>query len=109
MADFKCPLTRREKERYTTLDGRKWLINDAVLEEVDNDLQMIINCTQEGDVVSFDVMDVIKPSSLVTIPWQLTINAYVDGGDFNDGDLMPQTTRTTFTCPQKNSGLFLVQ
>ncbi len=108
MADFKCPLTRQEKERYTTLDGRKWLINDAVLEEVDNDLQMIINCTQEGDVVSFDVMDVIKPSSLVTIPWQLTIDTHVEDHSGSDSSPRPMA-KTRFTCPRKNSGLFLVQ
>ena len=103
-----CALTSQAKERYTTSDGRKWLVDDAVLKEVDNDLQMIMNCTQEGDVVSLDVTNVIKPSSLVTIPWRLTISS--DSKDnCSSKDTATSKTRTRFTCPRENTGIFLVQ
>ena len=95
-------------DRYTSADKKTWLVDDEVLKEIDNDLQIIINCTQEGDVVSFNATDVIKPSSLVTIPWQLTISSYTKD---NSGrhDYRRSKTRTIFKCPQENTGLFLVQ
>ena len=108
MVGFECALTRQAKERYTTSDGRKWLISDKVLKEVDNDLQTIINCTQEGDVVSFDVTGVIQPASLVTIPWRLTLSSHVED-DFGNDDFLHSKTRSTFTCPRENTGIFLVQ
>ena len=108
---FECNLTQEDKQRYTSTGDTTWIVNDAVLEEIDNDLQAIVNCSREGDVLSFDVTDVVQPSSLVVIPWRLTLSSSVDGdgSDSNDGDLTRQMKRTRFTCPQENSGLFLVQ
>ena len=104
-----CGLTKEAKERYTSTDDAIWLVSDAVLEEIDNDVQAIVNCTKEGDVISFDVTSVVQPSSLVTIPWKLTLSSSVDDGGSNDGDVHRHKTRTKFTCPQSDSGLFLVQ
>ena len=105
---FKCALARDVRQRYTSADGRTWLINDAVLEEVDNDLQRIVNCTKEGDRIAFNVTEVIQPSSLIIIPWQLALDTHVE--DDSGSNVYPYATaKTRITCPRNNSGLFLVQ
>ena len=91
------------------MDGQTWLVDDGVLKEVDNDLQMLVNCTKRGDVLAFDVTGVVRPSSPVTIPWQLTLTTQVSGVDSKDAVSQSSTTKTRFTCPHKNTGLFLVQ
>ena len=109
MLGFECALTHEATERYTTADSKAWLVDGTVLKEIDNDLQKIVNCTKEGDVLSFNATGVVRPSSRVTIPWQLTLMTQVNDADSNDGVNPSPKTKTTFTCPHKNSGLFLVQ
>ena len=107
---FECALTQATKERYMAADGKTWLVDSTVLEEIENDLQLLVNCTKEGDVLSFNVRDSVRPSSGLTIPWQLTLSTQLKGTDSNDGVYPTDTrTKTVFACPHKNSGLFLVQ
>ena len=100
---------REDKERCTTMDGRTWLVDDDVLEQIDNDLQMPVDCTKQGDVLAFNVTGVVRPSSPVTIPWQLTLTTQVSGVDSKDAVSQSSTTKTRFTCPHKNTGLFFIQ
>ena len=109
MLGFECALSRDAKDRYTSEDGKTWLVNSTVLEEIDNDLQKIIDCTEEGDIISFDVTGIVRPSSRITIPWQLTLATQGKSADSNDGVFSSSTTKTRFICPHKNSGLFLVE
>ena len=108
-SDVECSLTHAAIEQYTSADGRTWRVTDAFLEEIDSDLQRIVNCTEEGDVVSFDVTGVVQPSSRVTVPWRLTFATHVDAVDSNGVAIEPPKRKTRFTCPQENTGLFVVQ
>ena len=109
MLGSKCTLSRNAKDRYTSEDGKTWLVSSVVLREIDNDLQKIVDCTKEGDIISFNVTDVVRPSSRVTIPRQLTLATQVESTDSPDDVLSRSTTKTRFTCPYENSGLFLVE
>ena len=91
------------------MDGQTWLVDDGVLGQIDNDLQILVNCTKQGDVLAFNVTGVVRPSSPVTIPWQLTLISQVNGVDSKDAVSQSSTTKTRFTCPYKNSGLFFVE
>ena len=109
MLGFECALSRDARDRYTSEDGKTWLVSSAVLKEIDNDLQKVVDCTKDGDIISFNVTDVVRPSSRVIIPRQLTLATQVDSTDSNDGFFSNSTTKTRFTCPHKNSGLFFVE
>ena len=102
-------MTSETRDRYISRDGQTWLITDAVLEEIGNDLQKIVNCTNEGDVILFDVTEVVQPVSLVIIPWRLTLSSHIVESHSNGDDSSSSRARTRFTCPRTNAGLFLVR
>ena len=83
-------------------DGR-WRLTDAVLDDVD--IQAIVNCTSEGDVISFETTRRIQPNERIVIPWQLTLGGHLNAT--GDGDV-PDDERSVITCPS-NSGLFLLR
>ena len=108
VAGFECDLAE-DSEPYTSEDGKTWLIDDEVLKRIANDLQKIVNCAKENDVLTFDVTDVIQPASSVTIHRQLTLRTRANGAD-SGGDVFDRPTKKTkFKCPQKNSALFIIQ
>lgn len=108
-SDFECSLRNRQINQYLDTDTRTWRINDQTLAELENHLQSIINCTQEGDTVLFDVSEVIIPAGRVTIPWRLTLSTAVSSTNLDDG-IFPQTeTRTAFRCPRENEGVFVIR
>ena len=95
--------------RYLDAETRTWRVDDDVLEAIDSDLQVIVNCTAEGDTLLFDVSGAVRPSARVIIPWSLTISSATEETQRGDG-LYPQSrTKIPFTCPRKGEGVFLVR
>ena len=94
---------------YLDAARRTWRIDDGVLDAIENDLQVIVNCTTEGDTLFFDVSGVVRPVSRVIIPWNLTISAKTEDTQRTDGLYPPSRTRTHFTCPGEGEGIFLVR
>ena len=84
-------------------------MDERVLDAIDRDLQSIINCTQKGDILLFNTSSAIRPSSRITIPWTLTISAYVQDVKRIDGVFPHSEQKTIFICPRKNEGLFHIQ
>ena len=82
-------------------ETRTWRLTESALREYD--IQEIIDCTSEGDVVSLETSDVIRPRSRIVIPWQLTIGRQIDGGDRDTHDV-----KTRLTCPS-DEGIFLIR
>ena len=96
-------------QEYLDNDTRSWRIDDAALDTINDDLQIIINCTAEGDIVLLDVDKVIRPPARIIIPWNLTIRAVTEATD-RAGSLPSQSRiKTFFTCPRKGRGVFLVR
>ena len=108
-AGFECSLRNRQINRYLEEDTRTWLIDDSSLDELENDLQSIVNCTQEGDVVLFDVSGRIRLASRVTIPWSLTLGANTNSTDAVDDVVAKARRKAILRCPGRNEGVFFVR
>ena len=61
--------------QYLDAATRTWRVDGNVLEAIDSDLQVIVNCTAEGDTLLFDVSEVIRPRARVAVPWNLTFTS----------------------------------
>ena len=71
-------------------------------------MQVIIDCTDAGDTLLFDVDDTIQPSKRVTIPWNLTMSSATKDSR-RVGNVYPRATKkASFRCPG-STGLFLVR
>ena len=104
-----CHLSKAKRRRYLKVETREWLLNSAVLDEIENDLQLVVNCSRPGDVLLLDTSKTIRPPSRTVIPWPLTINGYVRGGEHDRVSISASEKRTILTCPQKNEGLFTIR
>ena len=109
VADFECSLRNRQINRYLDTDTRTWRIDDSALDQLENDLQSVVNCTQEGDIILFNVSEPVRPARRVTIPWNLTLSADTDSTDPVD-DLFPRArNKAILTCPEENVGVLFVR
>ena len=109
LSHLDCRLTQRKIARILDVDVRTWSIDDAVWADIEEDLQEIVNCSDEGDALLFDVSNTLQPARRVTLPWSLTLSTAVRDRDLVDG-IFPETRRkTAFRCPSSNSGVFRVQ
>ena len=85
-------------------------MDDDAIDEIDSDVQALVNCTKEGDVLLFNATKRIRPSTPVVLPWPLTLSAFVEQPDGPEEGVFPTAVkRATFTCPHKNEGVFLVR
>jgi len=84
--EFDCGLTTLERRRYFDESTEQWLVTNEVLRELNYDVQAIVNCTSENDVVAFRSTRVIRAATTITVPWNLTLRA---------------DPSVTFTCPQR--------
>lgn len=100
-------MSPEEINRYLNNQTRTWKIDDATLEDLSNDVQAVVNCTREGDTILFDISSSLKPSTRIEIPRRLTISASIEG-DPADGIFPETTNKTTFVCPSKSQGVFLI-
>lgn len=89
--DFTCALSPLQLRQWFDESTQQWTVTDRVLQELNHNIQAIVNCTSENDVVAFQSRRRIVPASSVTIPWKLTLK----------GD-----SSTRFNCPR--SGAFLI-
>eukprot|EP00210_Caulerpa_lentillifera_P003990 g3806.t2 len=87
-------LETNSKELRTLLSSNGVVnVTDALLASVNNDLQVIIDRTQKGDTLNFQVTHLITPAKTMTIPYKLT---FVTDPAFGI---------TQFTCP--SFGIFI--
>ena len=107
--DFPCWLTKRSLEEHLNETTRTWHINRSILDDVEDDIQVIINCTKPGDVLSFSSQRRIRPSSRIVIPWPLTLTAPVSSSDVEEGVFPLSEAKALFTCPNRREGIFFVK
>ena len=105
---FECSLRNSQVNQYLDRSTRTWHVDATALDDVEHDLQSIVNCTLEGDLVLFDVTETIRLATRVTIPWRLTLSANVDSNDTVDGVFLRSLRKATFRCPSRN-GVFFVR
>ena len=109
--EVECSLSGQERGSYFDEGSKTWRITDHVLDEIENDLRLIINCTRPNDVVLFDVASAVTPASPVFIPWSLVLGTR--GGEADvEGNATVATNvvrKTVLRCPEENEGLFVVR
>ena len=104
-----CSLRRVDIRRYLDESSRTWTIDDDVLDAIDSDVQSLVDCTNEGDALLFDSTKIIRPSARVVLPWPLTLSAFVEHAELEEGVFPKAVKKATFTCPRDNEGVFLVR
>ena len=80
-----------------------------MLDAIDSDVQSLVDCTNEGDALLFDSTKIIRPSARVVLPWPLTLSAFVEHAELEEGVFPKALKKATFTCPHENEGIFLVR
>ena len=109
LADLPCSLSAERLDLHLNETTRTWRINRSLLDDVKGDIQVIVNCTTPGDVLSFSPKRRIRPSSRVVIPWPLTLTAPVDSSNLEEGVFPRSDAKAIFTCPSEGEGVFLVR
>ena len=104
-----CSLSKRTLEEHLNEATRTWRINRTILNDVEDDMQVIINCTKAGDVLTFIPERRIRPSSRIVIPWPLTLTAPVSSSELEEGVFPRSDAKATVTCPNRRQGVFLVK
>ena len=106
-AGGKCRLSQEEISAMLDDQRRVWMVDEAVVRELDNDVQLLIDCTQEGDFVFFPAGSHIRPSKRVEILWRLTLGTFSESTSATDATAYDGRERAVFTC-RRNRGLFYV-
>lgn len=88
-------------------DRRVWLLDGDALSGID--LQDVVDCAQEGDVLLFDVDYAVKQAERVVVPRNLTLSGVVDGTDLEEGVFPESQSKVRMTCPEGDVGVFLVE
>jgi len=66
-------MSSEEVRRFYDESSHQWLIDDAVLGELDDDVQRIIECSNEHDLILFETHRTIKPNRTLLISTNLTL------------------------------------
>ena len=109
LAGLPCSLSERTLEEHLNETTRTWRISRSLLDDVDNDIQVIVNCTKPGDVLTFSPERIIGPSSRIVIPWSLTLTAHVSSSALEGGVFPRSDEKAVFTCLGRGEGVFLVK
>ena len=84
-------------------------MNEEALRNVENDLQAIVNCSEEGDTILLGVEDSLQFPARVTLPWPLTLTGNVRDPSTKD-EVFPEARRKQrIGCPRDDEGVFLVR
>jgi len=77
-----------------------------MLEELDNDVQSIVDCTASNDTILFSTSGTLQPRGTITITRNLTMSAQSDGPLFTNGSIAETERKARFSCP--STGALLV-
>lgn len=82
-----------------------WIIDDIQISDLKNDINKLIQCTSENDIVMFkmttsDMLIELKETIVITHP--ITLTSYTEDVGFGDDGVFVETPDKTFmTCPRK--------
>ena len=89
--------------------SRTWLVDEEALLSVSNDLQEIVNCSEEGDVVVLEGRGRLQFASRVVLSWRLTVTGGASDIELEGGALSEARRKQRLECPDDNQGIFLVR
>ena len=104
-----CELRRSQIREVRDEATRTWRVDEEALRTVENDLQAIVNCTQEGDIILLDVDGSLQFTARVTLPWQLTLSGNVGDPSPREGVFPAARRKQRIVCPRDDEGVFLVR
>ena len=104
-----CGLTDRQIRRLLIEESRTWLVDEEALLSVNDDLQEIVNCSEEGDIVVLEGRRRLQFASRVVLPWSLTVTGGESDAALEDGVLPEAGRKQRLGCPGDNQGVFLVR
>ena len=84
-------------------------MDEEALRNVENDLQAIVNCSEEGDTILLNVDGTLQFPSRVTLPWRLTLSANVRNTYLQDRVFPEARRKQRIRCPRDDEGVFLVR
>lgn len=70
-----CKLSSIEKNKYYDYINKKWILTDSIINSLNSDIQIIVDCTEENDTIIFNTNNIIKPKNTININWHLTITS----------------------------------
>ena len=108
-AGLPCSLSERTLKEHLNAETRTWRISPSLLADVEDDIQVIVNCTRPGDVLTFSPRRRFRPSSRIVIPWPLTLTAPVNSSEVEEEVFPLSDSKATFTCPNRKEGVFFVK
>eukprot|EP00210_Caulerpa_lentillifera_P004170 g3976.t1 len=108
LPEVDCRLTRRELRRYAGNEEGQWVLNDSGFNALYGEIQLLINCTEDGDTIFFDVEDPVQPTSRIVIYWNLTLSAFVQRPRDKNGMFPRAGRKVIFVCPREDEGVFVI-
>lgn len=102
MDTSQCKLSEDKVKQLKSAGESEWLIDDAALEDLNNDPQELVQCTEPGDRVTFKLTGVHKFNRTLTVAHDLEF-----ANESPETDNIYNGTRRegVFTCP--DDGPFL--
>lgn len=99
--DNLCTLASDQINNFYDEDSKTWILTDEIIKnDLNDDIQMIVNCVNRGDTIMFDTNDVIKPISTIVITREdLTFSYYIKDTILKDGIFPESKAKMKFTCP----------
>eukprot|EP00210_Caulerpa_lentillifera_P003966 g3785.t1 len=95
-----CRLSADNVSRIYFQSSRQWLVTDEVLDTVDNDVQLIIECANEDDSIFFRTSSVIRPTRTLNVTKNLTLGTQHEPDFTENGSQISTSEMTRFTCPE---------
>lgn len=90
--DRQCNLSSNVIRRFYNESSQTWTVTNALLSEVDNNIQRIVDCAVQEDVIHIRANGTIQPRYTLTTRLPLTMRG--------DSDVR-------FTCPEQGAMLLL--
>eukprot|EP00210_Caulerpa_lentillifera_P003962 g3781.t1 len=95
-----CRLNEDDVRQFYNQSSRQWLITDAVLDAVSNDVQSIIECAQENDTLLFTTTAVVTPARTLNLTKNLTLSSQDEPNLVDDEGQISTSEVARFTCPE---------
>eukprot|EP00210_Caulerpa_lentillifera_P000359 g352.t1 len=105
--DSSCELTSSQRRRFYDRSTGVWSLTGEALEELNDDIQSIISCTNPDDTVLLPTSRTIQPPRSIVIDKNLTLSSQSERPLLRNGVISEMRRKTRLTCPQTGDLLIL--
>lgn len=96
-----CELSKSQMDKLYDKTSHQWTLSDSDIDELDKNIQAVINCSAEDDLILFNTKTTVRPKTSLLIPWSLTFDSKSVGEDKSQ-------TKVQFSCPESGD-LFTIR